>query len=812
MLKRCTSLVLLAATLALVQGGALYGAWNPLGDPALIGWWSCDEGAGNVVGDSSANGNDGTFVNGDPVWTPGVFGNAITLVAPTLVEVPAMGLTLNEATMAGWFMPYGVQPDWAAIIMHRNPGKASGFNLLGDGQLAYHWNDSSATWSYRSGAIYSSFEWTFCTVTVAPDKATFYINGEAKGVNNVVHDPAVWDGPVWLGGDGNAQWVARRMNGSLDDVSFFSRALTAEEVQALMLGTAGAAKAQWENTAKAAAPTFVATDVADGVYDIGELGGEISYEFVVQSNPDETNASMCLIGRRNFGATQAGIKYEQWENTKTYGATLFGVVDLDFAVPTAPGVATHLTFVSSEATGTTALYVNGIYKASVEAAITLSGKVGIGYCIDAEDGSAFIDDFDGQIFGVAIYNRALTQGEIRLHSDAFALLGPRDITTPGDPVVGIPSGLPCGGDANKNYSPCGELPPLVIDNDAKTKYLNFAGNFGPNEVSSGFVVTPSLGATIVTGMTFTTANDAPERDPIGFELYGSNESADGPFELIASGFIMDFAMPTAWPRFTMNAEPITFENTVAYSHYQVLFTALRDAATANSMQIAEVELIGLPEVPKFEEPNVPEEPTTPEEPNVPETPAVTAFSEDFEAYAAGSALAGQGGWKGWAGDAAAGAPASDAFAFSGKNSVQILGSSDFVHEFAVAGGVAEFSAMQYIPSGGTGETFFILMNQYNDPGNGLDWSVQVKFNLANGAITADQPATPNSGKTIAFDKWVQINLVINLAANTVDMYYDGVKIATGIWDDNVHGTLQAVDLFGNGASSVYYDDIVITTK
>ncbi|MEN6333560.1 MAG: hypothetical protein ABFE01_04820, partial [Phycisphaerales bacterium] len=98
------------------------------------------------------------------------------------------------------------------------------------------------------------------------------------------------------------------------------------------------------------------------------------------------------------------------------------------------------------------------------------------------------------------------------------------------------------------------------------------------------------------------------------------------------------------------------------------------------------------------------------------------------------------------------------------------------------------------------------------PGNGLDWSVQVKFNLANGAITADQPATPNSGKTIAFDKWVQINLVINLAANTVDMYYDGVKIATGIWDDNVHGTLQAVDLFGNGASSVYYDDIVITTK
>jgi len=778
---------LLTATLALLQGGALYGAWNPLGDPALIGWWSCNEGQGNVVGDSSANGNDGTFVNGDPVWTPGVFGNAITLVAPTLVEVPAMGLTLSEATMAGWFMPYGVQPDWAAIIMHRNPGKASGFNLLADGQLAYHWNDDSSTWSYRSGAIYSSFEWTFCTLTVAPDQATFYINGEAKAANVVAHAPAVWDGPVWLGGDGNAQWVGRRMNGSLDDVSFFSRALAAEEVQALMLGIDGAAKAQWENTAKASVPTFLATDVQDGIYDVGALGGEITYEFVVQSNPDETQASMCLIGRRNFGATQAGIKYEQWPDTKTYGATLFGVVDLDFLVPTAPGVPTHLTFVSSEATGTTALYVNGEYKASVEAAITLSGRVGIGYCADAEDGSAFIDNFDGQIFGVAIYDRALPKGEIRLHSDAYALLGPRDITTPGDPVVGIPSGLPCGGNASANYSPCGELPPLVIDNNVNTKYLNFGGNFGPGESASGFQVTPSIGATIVTGMTFTTANDSPDRDPISYELYGSNETIDGPYELIASGFMMDFAGPNPWPRFTMNAEPIVFENKVAYLHYQVLFTILRNSVAANSMQIAEVELIGLPAV---------------------ELPRITAFADDFEAYVPGVTLHGQAGWKGWGGVESAGSPASDAFAFSGKNSVEIIGSADLVHEFALTGGTVEFSAMQYIPAGTTGTTYFILMNQYDDPGATLDWSVQTEFHLDTGIVHFWSGAeTP-----IVFDKWVEVKCVIDLDNNKLDYYYNGALISTAAWDDTGHKTLQAIDLYGNGASSVYYDDILVTTK
>ena len=436
--------------------------WNPLGDPALIGWWACDEGEGTVVGDSSANGNDGAFVNGDAAWMPGVYGSSITLIAPTLIEVPAMGLTLSEATLAGWFMPYGTQPDWASIIMHRTGESptviAHGFNLLGSGQLAYHWNDSPASWSFRPEAYYSATEWTYCTVTIAPDKATFYINGEAKAENVAAHEPATWDGPIWLGGDGTDTWVTRRMNGSLDDVSFFSRALTAEEIQAAMLGTAAAAVAEWENTAAAGLPTFIATNVADGIYDLGAPGTEITYEFVVKSNPEETQASMCLIGRRGFGDTQAGIKYEQWENTGTYGATLFGVVDLDFGVATNPGVPTVLTFISSEAAQKTDLYVDGVYQGSVANAITLAGPVGIGYGAEDPNGAAFFDDFDGEILGVAVYGRALPKGEIRLHSDAYFLKGAYDVTTPGDELVGLPNGLPCGGSPTANYWPCAELP------------------------------------------------------------------------------------------------------------------------------------------------------------------------------------------------------------------------------------------------------------------------------------------------------------------------------------------------------------------
>jgi hypothetical protein len=175
----------------------------------------------------------------------------------------------------------------------------------------------------------------------------------------------------------------------------------------------------WLAAASKDKPAYINTFVEDGLYDIGELDGEITYEFVVLSNPDETEASMCLIGRRQFGDTQAGLKYEQWNNTGTYGATLFGVVDLDFGVPTAPGEYTVLAFVSSEAANTTTLYVNGALAGSVDSAITLSGIVGIGYGAQGEDMSGSFDNFDGTIFGVAIYDMTLTDEQIAAHSDSY---------------------------------------------------------------------------------------------------------------------------------------------------------------------------------------------------------------------------------------------------------------------------------------------------------------------------------------------------------------------------------------------------------
>lgn len=189
------------------------------------------------------------------------------------------------------------------------------------------------------------------------------------------------------------------------------------------------------------------------------------------------------------------------------------------------------------------------------------------------------------------------------------------------------------------------------------------------------------------------------------------------------------------------------------------------------------------------------------------------FSDNFDSYAAGSQMAGQGGWKGWDNVAAAGAPVSNALAFSGANSVEVIASSDLVHEFAFSGGNLELSAMQYIPGNATGSTFFILMNRYNDGGPNA-WAAQLNCDMNAGLIISDN----GGGATLQMvrDQWVQLKFVIDLANNSVSEFYNGSLLSTHGWydanDGNARAALQAIDLFGNGASSVYYDDLSIVPE
>ena len=83
-----------------------------------------------------------------------------------------------------------------------------------------------------------------------------------------------------------------------------------------------------------------------------------------------------------------------------------------------------------------------------------------------------------------------------------------DVTQPGDPLI-----------ASSPNNPGSEGVANAIDNQP-TKYLNFDA---ATAIPVGFIVTPSVGLTRVTGLAMQSANDAPERDPKDVRLEGSND-------------------------------------------------------------------------------------------------------------------------------------------------------------------------------------------------------------------------------------------------------------------------------------------------
>lgn len=181
--------------------------------------------------------------------------------------------------------------------------------------------------------------------------------------------------------------------------------------------------------------------------------------------------------------------------------------------------------------------------------------------------------------------------------------------------------------------------------------------------------------------------------------------------------------------------------------------------------------------------------------------------ENFDGYAAGSGLHGQGGWHGWDGSPAADAFVTNAQSLSHPNSVAIAGPSDMVHEYDESAGIWVFTAWQYIPTGFSGQTYFILLNTYND-GGPYNWSCQVSFNSNGNVVLSD-----GDGGTLPMiiGQWVELRVEINLDQDLQIFYYNGQMLYQKSWTNGVSGggLLQfgAVDLFANGASSVYYDNL-----
>ncbi len=157
-------------------------------------------------------------------------GNALSLDGTSNAAANSnLNLNSNTVTITCWVKAKPTQNPWAPFVFARGGTTTTGIGFGDDLGLRYHWDGSQ--WWWNSGLTLPTEVWTHVALVVTPSSATIYMNGVGS-TNNVAHNPEAFDTPLLLGWDPNSN--ARRLNGLIDEVAIWNKALTQEEIRELM--------------------------------------------------------------------------------------------------------------------------------------------------------------------------------------------------------------------------------------------------------------------------------------------------------------------------------------------------------------------------------------------------------------------------------------------------------------------------------------------------------------------------------------------------------------------------------------------------
>jgi large repetitive protein len=215
----------------------------------LVGWWKLDEGTGTNAADSSASNNPGTLTAG-PAWATGQLGGAVAFTRSsqqyiTIPDAAPLDIT-GELTLATWVKPTNLTEGEHHEFINKTACPSTcdtnyGFGWEDFGNLRFYFANPANVYQIylTTSAVVSVGTWTHVAVTYKLSTSTIvvYVNGSsvtgfASGGSPTTTAILTNAHPLLLGAftTGDATGF---LNGALDDVRVYNRALTAGDITAL---------------------------------------------------------------------------------------------------------------------------------------------------------------------------------------------------------------------------------------------------------------------------------------------------------------------------------------------------------------------------------------------------------------------------------------------------------------------------------------------------------------------------------------------------------------------------------------------------
>ena len=226
-LSICISL-LMVMSLATVARGA----------QGLAAAWLFDEGSGSAVSDSVGNNNGG--IQGNLTWVDGRFGKALEFPGQgdSYVTIPHADVFDSDPyTITAWIKLH--TPNWQYLVWkngtvwpepHKKRHMDIWLNIAGNAEVMWHRED--ATEGRVSGTtMLLDDAWHHIAVVYDGSTVKLYVDGVPDGESDSGEKIVVnGEDPLWIGArPGNVA-----ANGIIDEVGFFTTALSANDVRDVM--------------------------------------------------------------------------------------------------------------------------------------------------------------------------------------------------------------------------------------------------------------------------------------------------------------------------------------------------------------------------------------------------------------------------------------------------------------------------------------------------------------------------------------------------------------------------------------------------